>query len=46
MYIHDVGIVFVKDNPYILVVYTCGIDNADEVISNISNIIYNEYDKL
>ena len=43
MYIHDVGIVFFEDNPYILVVYTFGVDNADEVISNISDIIYNGY---
>ena len=38
-YIHDVGIVF-DNNPYIIILYTHDIDNAEEKIANISNTIY------
>lgn len=46
LYIHDAAIVLLKDNPYILVIYTFGVDDADNVISTISDIIYSEYNSL
>lgn len=39
-YIHDVGIIF-SDNPYILIIYSKGLDNPEEKIAQISNAIYN-----
>ncbi len=38
-YVHDVGIIL-DNNPYILVIYTKGVENADEVIAQISKAIY------
>lgn len=38
-YVHDVGIIL-DNNPYILVIYTEGVENADEVIAQISKAIY------
>lgn len=40
-YIHDVGIVL-TDNPYILIIYTYDIDNAEEKIPQISKAIYED----
>jgi beta-lactamase class A len=38
-FVNDVGIVDAP-NPYIIVVYTDGMPNANEVIANINKIIY------
>jgi beta-lactamase class A len=38
-YVNDVGIIY-TENPYILSIYTNGIDNANEVIAHISKMIY------
>lgn len=38
-YVNDVGIFYTK-KPYILTVYTQGVSNADEVIAQISKMIY------
>lgn len=38
-YVNDIGIVF-KDNPYILVIFTKDIPDANEVIGQVSKIIY------
>ena len=43
-YIHDVGIVF-SNSPYIVIVYTHHIEDAEEKIANISNAIY-QYNNL
>ena len=40
-YIHDVGIVL-TDNPYILIIYTYDVDNAEEKITQISKAIYED----
>ncbi|MBU3179757.1 serine hydrolase [Clostridium psychrophilum] len=40
-YVDDTAIVC-KDNPYILVVFTKGISNADELIGQVSKMIYDE----
>lgn len=38
-YVNDVGIIY-TDNPYVISIYTKGVDNADEVIAHISKLIY------
>lgn len=38
-YVNDVGIIY-TENPYILSIYTNGLDNANEVIAHISKMIY------
>ena len=43
-YIHDVGIVF-NNSPYIIILYTHDIEDAEEKIANISNAIY-QYNNL
>lgn len=43
-YIHDVGIVF-NNSPYIIILYTYDIEDAEEKIANISNAIY-QYNNL
>ncbi|MEQ8155963.1 MAG: serine hydrolase, partial [Clostridiaceae bacterium] len=40
-YTNDVGIIF-TDKPYIFVMYTNGVSDADELIADLSNLIYNE----
>lgn len=40
-YTNDVGIIF-TDKPYIFVMYTNGVSDADELIAGLSNLIYNE----
>ncbi len=39
--VNDTAIVY-KDNPYILVVFTNGILEANEVIGQVSKIIYDD----
>ncbi|MDR5588841.1 MULTISPECIES: serine hydrolase [Clostridium] len=39
-YIHDIAIVF-PDNPYIFIIYTKDLENAEEKIAQISKTIYN-----
>ncbi|KIL07637.1 hypothetical protein SR42_00905 [Clostridium botulinum] len=39
-YIHDISIIF-PDNPYIFIIYTKDIENAEEKIAQISKAIYN-----
>lgn len=39
-YIHDIAIVF-PDNPYIFIIYTKDLENAEEKIAQISKAIYN-----
>lgn len=41
-FVNDVGIVYAP-KPYIIVVYTEGMPNANEVIANINKIIYEEH---
>ncbi|NFR45182.1 serine hydrolase, partial [Clostridium botulinum] len=38
-YIHDISIIF-PDNPYIFIIYTKDIENAEEKIAQISKAIY------
>lgn len=44
--LHDCGIVYYPDNPYLLCVMTRGNDlnNLDEVIAEISKMVYEEFD--
>ncbi|MBW6409110.1 serine hydrolase [Clostridium weizhouense] len=39
-YIHDIGII-TCENPYILIVYTKGLDDAEEKIGQVSKAVYN-----
>ena len=43
-YIHDVGIVF-DNSPYIIILYTHDLEDAEEKIANISNALY-QYNNL
>ena len=39
-YVNDIGIIY-TDKPYAIAVYTVNMNNADEIIANISKMVYN-----
>ena len=40
LYNHDIGIVYANDSPYVLSVFTEGLAHAQDIVANVSRIIY------